>query len=112
FAKEVDDLVLLAKNYFNLGIVYDHSQDYETALAMLDTADFYALQTLPNPILLRISGRRAEVLYNLGEYEKSLDVNQEVLAMELSKWDETFAYSGIAKTLLAMGKNEEALEAA
>lgn len=112
FAEDLNDLVLLAKNYFNLGIVYDHLQGYETALAMLDTAEFYALQTLPNPILLRISGRRAEVLYHLGEYEKSLDVNQEVLAMEPSKWDETFAYSGIAKTLLAMGKNEEALEAA
>ncbi|MGE0931235.1 tetratricopeptide repeat-containing sensor histidine kinase [Peijinzhouia sedimentorum] len=112
FAEDLNDLVLLAKNYFNLGIVYDHSQEFETSLAMLDTAEFYALQTLPNPILLRISGRRAEVLFHLGEYEKSLDVNQEVLAMEPSKWDETFAYSGIAKTLLAMGKNEEALEAA
>ena len=112
FAEDLNDLVLLAKNYFNLGIVYDHSQDYETALEMLDTAEFYVLHIMPNPTLLRITGRRAEVLYHLGEYEKSLDVNQEVLAMEPSKWDETFAYSGIAKTLLAMGKNEEALEAA
>jgi len=111
-AKGLNDLGLLGKNYFNLGIIYDYLGAYDSSLAMLDTAEYYVLQTLPNPTLLRIKGRRAEVLYNLGEYDQSLNVNQEVLTMNPSKWDETFAYSGIAKTLSILGRNQDALEAA
>jgi signal transduction histidine kinase len=112
FANEFDDLMLLGKNYFNLGIIYDHLQEYELSLAMLDTAEFYSSQILPNPTLLRIRGRRAEVLFNLGDFSKSIATNKEVLEMSPSKWDESFAYSGIARSLLSLGSYREALEAA
>ncbi len=78
----------------------------------LDTGEFYVRQTLPNSTLLRIIGRRAEVLFNLEEYENSIQANEQVLTMSPSRWDEGFAYSGLAKSLHAIGRNEEALEAA
>ncbi len=104
---------LLANNYFNMGIAYDHLEQFDSAHHYLELAETTADIAGNFRTKLMINNRVAETLFRQKRYGEALQQYQEVLDAEYfqSNWETTFAYAGLAQTYIELGNYKKAVEA-
>ncbi|MFC4872929.1 tetratricopeptide repeat protein [Negadavirga shengliensis] len=109
---ELSDSVSLAINHFNIGIAFDELKAYDSAIYHLQASlDF--LETNRGDIVnLMAKNRMAKVHSSLLQYDKAMQLYQEVLDAKdlLTNWESTFAYTGMAEVALEKGEIKTALE--
>lgn len=107
------DSTLLSNNFFNMGIVYDHFEAFDSARYYLEKAETMADKVKNYRTKLMVNNRIAEMLYRQGKYQSALEQYGQVLNAEYyqSNWETTFAYAGLAQSYLRLGDAKRAVDA-
>lgn len=107
------DSTLLSNNFFNMGIVYDQNEAFDSARYYLEWAEAIADKVGNYRTKLMVNNRMAEMLYRQGQFESALEQYTEVLNASYyqSNWETTFAYAGLAQTHLRLGDAKSAVDA-
>jgi signal transduction histidine kinase len=110
--EELKDSARIAANYFNIGLSYDEFHQFEKAFSNLEKALFIAKQCKDGHLNQMCLNRLGETYYHTKNYKKALYYFRAALgfAAYQDKWEEGFAYSGIAQVLYEMKHYPEALD--
>lgn len=103
----------LANNYFNMGIIYDHLEVFDSAHYYLDLAESMADRTESFRTKLMVNNRIAETLFRQARYEEARRQYQAVLDADYyqSNWETSFAYAGLAQAYNKLGDYPRAIDA-
>ncbi|WP_339922363.1 tetratricopeptide repeat-containing sensor histidine kinase [uncultured Cyclobacterium sp.] len=106
-----NDSVKLAKNHFNLGILYNEQKDLDESMRQLNTALDFLTNYPKQGLNLMVNNRMAKVYHEMGEYENALVKYNVVLqdSLSLTNWEKTFALTGLAQLKFETGHTKEAL---
>lgn len=102
----------LANNYFNMGIAYDHLEEFDSAHFYLELAENVAGKAGNYRTKLMVNNRMAETLFRQGLYSEALTRYQDVLNADYyqSNWETTFAYAGLSQSYIKLGQPAKGIE--
>jgi signal transduction histidine kinase len=105
------DSLSVAKNHFNLGILYNELNELNRSLAHLKEAKLFMENFSGKRLNLMINNRMARVYQDMGEATLALNGYQSVLndSLILTNWEKTFALTGLARLKYEAGDMDEAL---
>lgn len=113
------DLAITSKNintqasvYINLGIAYSGLNQPDKALSYLGTGLEYCRKNKLHNYVIMILNHMAENYYKIKKYDKAIDYYLSALNYKeyQSDWENSFAYSGIARVQLERGNHALAIE--
>ena len=105
-----DDKFLLSSYYFNKSISYLELHNLRKAKQFLDRSHKFAVESNRKGVLHKIKNRKAQLLFLERKFEKSKQAYQDLLSnsKELSNWEKSFAYAGLAEVNLALEQFSQA----
>lgn len=97
---------------FNIGLAYSQLSQFDTSLAWLDQSIELAEKVGNQAIEDMAKNRRAKVYFDKGDYETAKDQYQILLEREgdISNWERTFLYSGLAELELKTGSASRSVD--
>jgi signal transduction histidine kinase len=105
------DSLSLAKNHFNLGILYNELTELDRSLKHLKQAGQFMANFPGNKLGIMINNRMAKVYEDMGETKSAFDGYKSVLndTLILTNWEKTFALTGLARLKYEAGDMDAAL---
>jgi len=101
------------KIYLNLGISYDDSGDFSRAFESVETAINIATRIKDEGLIPMALNRQGDINFHIKNYKEAIAYYNKVIASPAaSKWEQDFAWSGLAQCDYALGKYPEAITAA
>ena len=101
------------KIYLDLGISYDDSRDFSRAFVSVETAINIASRIKDEGLIPMALNREGDINFHIKNYQEALAYYNKVIASPAaSKWEQDFAWSGLAQCDYALGKYPEAITAA
>ncbi|WP_428330135.1 tetratricopeptide repeat-containing sensor histidine kinase [Mucilaginibacter sp.] len=106
----IGDKSKTGKVYFDIALSYDETGHPQKAFLYLDKALQLAKQTNDNDLLSMALNRKGETYFHLKKYPEAISFYQQVLSSKLTdKWEQGFAYSGLAQTYQKLGQYKQAI---
>ena len=111
-AVEARNINTQATAYINLGIAYSELNQLDIALKYLGTGLEYCRKYKLHTYVVMIMNHTAETHYKIKQYDKAIDYYLSVLNYKeyQSDWENSFAYSGIARVELERGNQTLTIE--
>jgi len=111
-SRRINSTLMEEKNLFNLAIVYNDMGKYDSALyfareaRQINLAQDYRLENI------RLTNLFGEIYYNMGAYRESFESYMDVLKTKDfdNKWEQGYAYAGIARSGLKLGFTDQAIQ--
>jgi len=101
------------KIYLDLGINYDDSGDFSRAFESVATALNLATRIKDEGLIPMAVNRQGDINFHIKNYKEALVYYNRVIASPAaSKWEQDFAWSGVAQCDYALGIYREAITAA
>lgn len=102
----------LISNYFNLSIIHDGAKDYDSALFYLARSLDLSSEKENHRMYSMALNRRGEVYLHKEDYNEAEKNYRGVLDSENyeSKWEDSFAYAGLAKVYKKKGQYDKSIE--
>jgi len=101
------------KVYLNLGISYDDSGDFSRAIESVEMAINLATRIKDQGLIPMALNREGDINFHIKNYQEALVYYNNVIASPAaSKWEQDFAWSGVAQCDYALGKYPDAITAA
>jgi len=109
---QIKDTLLQERNLFNLAIVYNDMGKYDSALYFAQKARDINLAKDYRTENIRLSNLFGEIYFQKGDYQESFESYLEVLnAKDFdNKWEQGYAFAGIARTGLKLGYTDQAIK--
>ncbi len=109
---QIKDTLLQERNLFNLAIVYSDMGKYDSALYFAQKARDINLAKDYRTENIRLSNLFGEIYFQKGDYQESFESYLEVLnAKDFdNKWEQGYAFAGIARTGLKLGYTDQAIK--
>lgn len=110
--EQLKDSARIAANYFNIGLAYDELRQFEKAFSNLEKALMVAKRCKDGHLNQMSLNRIGETYYHAKNYKQALYYFRSALgfAAYQDKWEEGFAYSGMAQVLYEMKQYPQALD--
>ena len=103
----------IGNTYLNIAICYDESGKPAKAFYFVNKALSQANAEKDAGLLSMVQNRAGEIYFHSKNYKKALAYYQKVAGgKQVSKWEQDFAWSGIAQCYYALGKYTKAIIAA
>jgi len=109
-AKEIKDTLRWGKNLFNMGVAYESSGKYDSALLVADSALNIYMGLNDKQEIYRTLNLKGMNLIKINEFGKAKPLFLKILSDEeyQNTWEESYAYSGLAKCYYAENDFEKA----
>ncbi len=109
---QLKDSSRIAVNYFNIGLAYDESAEFNTAFLYLNKALKISQECKDMRLSQMSLNRMAEVHFHTKNYQQALILYRSVLNDEAFQddWERCFAFSGVAQTMYELGQYQDAIE--